>query len=102
MNNALLRFLFPVLILAAGVAFTLALSPSAVQPGHPSPAADSNPAALAAPTKPPTKAAHAPTPTPTPEPVSQPGSTDGIVIMSFAIAVIIVTPILLQHRLWMS
>ncbi len=40
------------------------------------------------------------TPTPTAANRSVPGSTDGLVIMSFVIALIIVIPILLQRSLW--
>ncbi len=39
-------------------------------------------------------------PTPTPVDRTVPGSTDGIVVMSFVIVFIIVLPILLQKSLW--
>jgi hypothetical protein len=40
------------------------------------------------------------TPTPPPEAISQPGSTDGIVLLSVAIVVIILVPLLLQRSMW--
>jgi hypothetical protein len=86
MNRALVRILLPILIVATVLAFTLALSPlttgSAAErqqlPPH----------------------AQAPTPTPDGQAASQPGSTDGLVIMGFAIALIVVLPILVQRSLW--
>lgn len=43
-----------------------------------------------------------PTKTPRPEGLSEIGSTDGIVIMGFAIALIIILPILLRRKSWME
>lgn len=43
-----------------------------------------------------------PTKTPQPEGLSEIGSTDGIVIMGFVIALIIVIPILLRRKTWME
>ena len=104
MNKALPRILWAVLVVTAGLAFTLALSPSTDGAAHSPVGLDSKSRELAASTKLPAKRAPTPTPTPTPtatpEPISQPGSTDGIMVMSFAIAVIIVLPILLQRELW--
>ena len=42
------------------------------------------------------------TPTPQPKDLSQIGSTDGIAVMGFFIALIIVIPILLQRKSWMQ
>jgi hypothetical protein len=99
MDKALARILFSILILAAVLAFTLALSPFAAQASHTHP---SDSLARPAASRQPARATLTPTlpPTPTPEPVSQPGSTDGIVVMSFAIVVIIILPILMQRSLW--
>jgi hypothetical protein len=41
-----------------------------------------------------------PTKTPQPKGLSEIGSTDGIVIMGFAIALIIILPILLRRKSW--
>jgi len=43
-----------------------------------------------------------PTATPKPKDLSEIGSTDGIVIMGFLIALIIVIPILLRRKSWME
>lgn len=43
-----------------------------------------------------------PTKTPQPEGLSEIGSTDGIVIMGFVIALIIILPILLRRKSWME
>jgi hypothetical protein len=40
------------------------------------------------------------TPTPQPEDNSEIGSTDGIVAMGFAVALIVIVPILLQRKQW--
>jgi hypothetical protein len=100
MDKALLRVLFPLLMLATILAFALALSPSASGSAHNSPGATPHPDIR------PVGGHHAAgataTPTPTGEGRSQPGSTDGLVIMSFALVVIIVIPILLQRALWKS
>lgn len=100
MNKALARILFPVLIIAAGLAFVLALSPSGTSHANMASRARDRSAAfmpsgreLAVPNQP-------ATPTPTSVSVSQPGSTDGIMIMGFAIVLIIILPILLQRGLW--
>jgi hypothetical protein len=42
------------------------------------------------------------TPTPQTKDISQIGSTDGIIVMGFFIALIIVIPILLQRKSWMQ
>ena len=42
------------------------------------------------------------TPTPKPEDLSVIGSTDGIIIMGFVIAIIIIVPILLRRKSWME
>lgn len=86
MNKALLRILLPVLILATLLAFAFALSPSTTSSAQ---------APLNAPA-----AGRASTPTPTPADQSQPGSTEGLVILSLAIIAIILLPILLQRSLW--
>jgi hypothetical protein len=43
-----------------------------------------------------------PTSTPKPKDLSEIGSTDGIVLMGFMIALIIIIPILLRRRSWME
>ncbi len=99
MDKRLLRMLFPLLILAAVLAFVLALSPSASGYAHaaaqPKPTLSIHARSNAHP------AANTPTPTATPMggDKSQPGSTDGLVVMSSAIVFIIVLPILLQRSL---
>lgn len=102
MSKALARFLFPVLILTTGIAFALALSPSTTGYAHRARSGPSHLAGMVASSRQPGTARPAATPTPTPETVSQPGSTDGIVLMSAAIVAIIVLPILLQRALWMK
>ena len=42
------------------------------------------------------------TSTPTPEDLSEIGSTDGIVIMGFLIAFLIIIPIILRRKSWME
>ena len=42
------------------------------------------------------------TPTPKPEDLSVIGSTDGIIVMGFVIAIIIIVPILLRRKSWME
>lgn len=86
MNKALLRILLPVLVLATFLAFAFALSQSTTGSAQ-------GPLHVPA-------GGHAPTPTPTPEDRSQPGSTEGLVILSLAIIAIIMLPILLQRSLW--
>ena len=100
MNRAMLRILFSVVMLATALAFMLALLPSSDGSAQPAVAHRGTPRPLIAAAARPATATPAPTPTPTPEPVSTPGSTDGIVILSFAIVAIIVIPILLQRALW--
>ncbi len=89
MNKALPQILFPLFILATILAFTLALSPSAS--GSAANFSAVHHAALRV---------SAPTPTPTAQNISHPGSTNGLVIMSFAIVLIIILPILFQKNLW--
>ncbi len=102
MDKALLRVLLPLLILTTILAFVLALSPS--ESGHARTAANSTPSAVthmqAARHNP--GSVNAATPTPAGELKSQPGTTDGIVIMGFAIVVIILLPILIQRSMWKS
>jgi predicted membrane protein len=43
-----------------------------------------------------------PTKTPQPKDLSQVGSTDGLILMGFIIALIIIVPILLQRKSWME
>jgi predicted membrane protein len=43
-----------------------------------------------------------PTSTPQPNDLSEIGSTDGIVIMGFLIALIVIVPILLRRKAWME
>jgi len=43
-----------------------------------------------------------PTSTPQPKDLSEIGSTDGIVIMGFLIALIVIVPILLRRKAWME
>ena len=43
-----------------------------------------------------------PTATPKPQGLSQIGSTDGIVVMGFIIALIIIVPILIRRKSWME
>ncbi len=101
MNKALARILFPVLVIATGLAFVLALSPSGAGYANTASRAPDRSAALMPFGRQPAAANQPATPTPAPEPVSQPGSTDGIMIMGLAIVLIIVLPILLQRGLWM-
>ncbi len=92
MKRSLVRVLVPMLILAAALAFVLALAPSEAGHAHSAPSAQVDRAPLVP---------HQPaTPTPDQQARSQPGSTDGIMIMSLAIVVIIAVPILLQRALW--
>ncbi len=86
MNKALLRVLCLVLMVTSGLAFTLAFSSSTAGDVHAGP--------------PQARPSQELTPTPEGEPVSHPGSTDGIFIMSVAIVVIILLPILLQRNTW--
>lgn len=84
----LLRPLF-----AIGISLMLALFSAALTYSAP-PAAQGNLAAgafLLQPTK-----------TPQPKDISVIGSTDGIVMMGFVIALIIIIPILLQRKSWME
>ena len=43
-----------------------------------------------------------PTKTPQPKDISEIGSTDGIVVMGFVIALIIIIPILVRRKSWME
>jgi len=43
-----------------------------------------------------------PTTTPPPQDLSEIGSTDGIIVMGFVIALIIIIPILLQRKSWIE
>ncbi len=100
MNKALLRILWPGLMLASGLAFAFAFSPARAGDVHGYNTAPHN-ADLRLKSELQAVALYqTPTPPPTPEPVSQPGSTDGTMILSMAIVVIIVVPLLLQRGLW--
>lgn len=103
MNRAFLRILCFMLIITAILGFTLALSPYTGGSAQSPAGADGHAATRAAGTKAPTKTPLPPRPTPTstPEPPSIPGSTDGIVAMSFVIVLIILLPIVLRWRLWL-
>lgn len=81
-----IRILLPLLILASLLAFTLALAPLVTGSAHTTVNNSAQP--------------QAPTPTPTRADASEPGSTDGLVIMSFAIAAIISLPLMLQRSVW--
>ncbi len=100
MDKGLLRVMFPLLILATVLAFVLSLSPSASAYAHA--AAEPKPTLSILARSSAHPAANTPTPTATPMggDKSQPGSTDGLVVMSFAIVFIIILPILLQRSLW--
>jgi hypothetical protein len=102
MNKALAQILFLVLMLASSLAFTLAFAPADAVSAHPSNGHRDHVAVVLASTRQPPTPRPTVTATPTPEPVSQPGSTDGLVIMSVAIVVIIALPILLQRGLWVK
>ncbi len=100
MDKGLLRMLFPLLLVAAVLAFALSMTPSAS--GHAHASAEPKPTLSIHARSNAHPAANTPTPTATPMggDKSQPGSTDGLVVMSFAIVFIIVLPILLQRSLW--
>ncbi len=94
MNRTQLRILLPIVLLTAVLAFVLALSPlltSHAAPGAQAPAH----AALSS-----AGGHQGATPTPAQEDLSQPGSTDGIMMMSFAIVLIVLLPLLLHRNLW--
>ncbi|HEX8991535.1 MAG TPA: hypothetical protein VF784_07630 [Anaerolineales bacterium] len=100
MNRALPRILFPLVMLAMILAFILALVPSGTGSAHTKPTSTPRSSALVPGASRLSLSAEAGTPTPTAQAASQPGSTTGIVIMSFTIALIILLPILLQRSLW--
>ena len=91
MHKTALRALSVVVILSTVLAFLLAFSPADGASAHHS--APATPRATAT----------ARMATSTPIPVvdkSQPGSTDGVILMSFVIVLIVVIPILLQRALY--
>ncbi len=99
MNRTLLRILFPLFVLATILAFVLALSPSNFGSAYSSPHGASGSAAEASGHHASLSASDL-TPTPGGQNLSRPGSTTGLVIMSSAIALIILLPILFQKNLW--
>ncbi len=78
-------------IITLGFGFLLALLSAALTYSAP-PAMQGDPAAAAFFLQ--------PTKTPRPEDLSVIGSTDGIIVMGFVIALIIIIPILLRRRSW--
>ena len=100
MNKALFQILCLVLMMTSGLAFTLAISPATTGAAQAEVGAAATPAARVALPAPASGGHQQLTPTPTPEAVSHPGSTDGIMVMSIAIVVIILVPILLQRSMW--
>jgi len=87
MNKRLLRILYPVLMVTTGIALALV-------------SAAFNSALHGALSLPAASIYQAVTPTPAAEAVSHPGSTDGTMIMSVVIAVIILLPLVLRRSLW--
>lgn len=85
------RFLRPIITLGFGL--ILALFSAALTYSVP-PAMQGNPAAAAFFVQ--------PTKTPQPEDLSVIGSTDGIIVLGFVIALIIIIPILLRRKCWME
>ncbi len=100
MNKALLRILCPVLMLASGLAFAFAFSPATAGQAHVYNAATRNSELRIGSNLRAAAFYQAATPTPTPGDLSEPGSTDGIVLLSFVIAAIILVPLLLQKNMW--
>jgi hypothetical protein len=98
MEKVLLRVLVPLLILASILAFALALSPSASGQARSSEGAAPNATIRSGPSH--RASGSTPTPTPAEQDKSRPGSTDGLVVMSFAIVLIIIIPVLIQRALW--
>ncbi len=86
------KFLRP--LLTIGIGLLLALSSAALMTYPASPAIQGNFAAAAFFLQ--------PTKTPKPKDLSVIGSTDGIVILGFVIALIIIVPILLRRKSWME
>jgi len=80
-------------IITLGLGFVLALFSAALTFSAP-PAMQGNPAAAAFFLQ--------PTKTPRPQDLSEIGSTDGIIVMGFVIALIIVIPILLRRKAWLE
>ena len=87
MRKRLLRNLYPVLMVTTGIVLAL-VSAASSSNMH---AAFSLPAA---------SVVQVITPTPTAEAVSHPGSTDGIMIMSIVIVVIVLLPLIFRRSLW--
>ena len=86
------RYTRPILIL--GIGFFIALVGAALTAYSASPAVSGSLAAAAFFIQ--------PTKTPQPKDLSQIGSTDGIVVMGFVIALIIIIPILLRRKSWIE
>ncbi len=91
-----MRIIASFTILATMLALLLVLTPTGTALAHQPHAATPTVGAVSTSRA----SAGAATPTPTAANRSVPGSTDGLVIMSFVIALIIVIPILLQRSLW--
>jgi hypothetical protein len=100
MNKALFQILCLVLMMASGLAFTLAFWPPTTGAAQAEVGAVASPAARVELGRPASGGHQQLTPTPTPESVSHPGSTDGIMVMGIAIVVIILVPILFQRSVW--
>ena len=98
MHKAILRAFFSLLILAIVLAALFALPSTNISYARPMATATAIRTAHA--TSSPRAANATLTPAATPVDRSQPGSTDGLVLMSFAIALIIVIPLLFQRGLW--
>jgi len=84
---------FSRLIIALGLSLVLALSSAALTYSAP-PALQGNLSAAAFFVQ--------PTKTPRPEGLSEIGSTDGIIVMGFVIALIIIIPIFLRRKAWLE
>ncbi len=96
MHRNLIYGLVPVVLLAMLLAMALTLPVSASSAERHSPAVTATAVVRSATRTP----GITPTPAPTTVDRTQPGSTDGLVLMSFAIAAIIVVPLLLQREIW--
>ncbi len=87
MNRRFLRILYPVLILLTGIALAV-ISAAFSSTLRIDPGLDS--AVLY----------QASTPTPAAKAVSNPGSTDGLVVMSIIIVIIVLAPIIFRKSVW--
>lgn len=97
MDKTTLRVLSLIVVLATIVAFLLAASASISVSAYEGPKATASAARPSSTARGPSNTA---TPTPAAVDRSQPGSTDGLALMSFIIALIIIIPLLLQRALW--